>query len=467
MKKWTAPSCKKCNEKLGAVETDIFNRLAICLDENDIAASGVSQKFIDNISVDTAKNPKELGSRLKLLIETAKNYVPYPYEEGNPHVLKNGTPKEGIRGRLMIRIPNDKLYIVSEKIIRGLEFHLRSRLIEQDRKLQIIIPHAHQSEEEKLTKKWQSLIAPIEQNSQRGPGFNIKYGINPIDNDWVIYNVIIWNHLEIWAIIHPQDNILKGNKENLVTAYEYLDNAIKLYNEKNYSEALKLVNLSISFDPNNFSVYTTKAHILYAAQKPGDALDAVDMALKINPNNFKIIKNKVALLMELEKYHEAITTADQAITLNQLDYYIWHMKGASYYYLGEYENSITAFNEALRRKPDFFLSAKKKIWALIAINKFKEATKLFEMSHFPKNEYNDLLNGVGYAYLHLNRYTEAGEYLNRAKLANGGNSQIYYNLYRLNLKLKKYLKSGIFYVKFRIHLLLNLLRYRKNGQKSK
>lgn len=204
MEKWTAPSCLSCNEKLGSAEADIFNRLAICSDENDLAASGINKKCLDKMFVMTAKDPRELGSRSKFLIDTIKEFVPYRYEEGNQQTLKGCTPKEGVRGTLMIRIPLDELYTVAEKIIRGLEFHLRGRLIEKDKKIEIIIPCEHNKKEIELTGKWQSLISPIKQNIQRGPGFIVEYGVNLKNSDWVIYHVTIWNQVEIWAMVHPQ-----------------------------------------------------------------------------------------------------------------------------------------------------------------------------------------------------------------------------------------------------------------------
>lgn len=210
LEKWTVPSCAECNRELGKAEEKLFNRLSICLDENDIASLGLSKRKL----LYKPKDKRSAGRQIKFLMDILKNFVPYLYDESNNKVLKRGTPKEGIRTRRMIRIPSKELYLVSEKIIKGLEFKLRNRLIDKDRKIEIIIPHANNKKESELVDKWEELIFSAEKNVHRGHGFVVKYGVNSSDEDWVIYNVLIWNYLEIWAMLHPKDNKIKKHYDN-------------------------------------------------------------------------------------------------------------------------------------------------------------------------------------------------------------------------------------------------------------
>ncbi|MFA5022462.1 MAG: tetratricopeptide repeat protein [Patescibacteria group bacterium] len=448
VEKWTVPSCEPCNNKLSSAEEELFNRLAICVDENDLAASGVSKKFISRISL-TSKNQRQLGRQIKLLMDTAKAFIPYLYEEGNQYVLKGGTPKDGVRTRRMIRIPGDKLQIVSEKIIRGLEFRLRDRLIEDDRKIEIIVPHEHRKKELELINNWNKLILPIEENAHRGYGFIVRYGVNPSDSDWIVYNIKIWGHLEIWAMIHPKDNKVKKLQENLGQSNKYLNKALKLYQKKRFNEALKFVNFSIVCNQNNFTAYNTKSYILNELKRYSEALDVINNGIKLNPNNFLMISNKVSTLGLLEKYDEALTITEQALLLKPDDNYIWHKKGVSLYHLGRYAESIDAFNTSLRIKPDFTLSIEKKISALVLSGRLKEAVELFKSSSLPKEDYNLLLNNIGYAFLQLGEYGEASRYLDEAKLIYKNQKEIYYNLYKLNFRLNNFGKSLLYFLKFK------------------
>ena len=137
LEKWTAPSCDKCNKNLAEAEEMVFNRLIFSINEKELGALGLNTKITSLLS--NTNDARKMGRQTKLLMDTIKSFTSFPYSENNENVLKNFTPSDGSRSKLMIRIPTDKLYTVAEKIIRGLEFKLRNKLIESNRKIDIII----------------------------------------------------------------------------------------------------------------------------------------------------------------------------------------------------------------------------------------------------------------------------------------------------------------------------------------
>ena len=44
IEKWVAPACFACNNKLGKIEEESYKKLALSVNKDDIAASGVSEK---------------------------------------------------------------------------------------------------------------------------------------------------------------------------------------------------------------------------------------------------------------------------------------------------------------------------------------------------------------------------------------------------------------------------------------
>ncbi len=201
IEKWTVPACVSCNNKFSQMEEELLDRFSMCIDESSVAFYGVGKKMQSLKKREVVSN----SNKIRFILDTIKNYIPYPYEEGNKNVLKGGTPKEGVRGRLMIRIPTEKLFTVGEKILKGLEFKLRDKLIESDRKVCIIFPHENNVEEMKLINKWENdLLLPQEIKVRRGPGFVVRLGVNRTNSDWVVYSVRIWGELEMWALIYPK-----------------------------------------------------------------------------------------------------------------------------------------------------------------------------------------------------------------------------------------------------------------------
>lgn len=444
LEKWTAPACERCNSKLGKVEEALFDKLSICFDENDIASSGLYMKKL----LHKPEDERSAGRQAKFLMDILKSSVPYLYDDNIDNVLKRGTPKEGVRTRNMIRIPGKELYLVSKKIIKGLEFKLRNRLVSEDIKIEIIIPHANNEKELKLINKWEELISPIEENTHRGYGFVVNYGVNPSDEDWIIYNVLVWNHLEFWAMLYPKDNKIKETGGNINESMRHLKQAVDLYNQNNLDEALICVDSAINLNKDNFSAYKTKADIFYKFKKNKEALEALDVALQIKPNSFRTLTDKVSLLGLLSRYDEANIAADQALKLKFDDYYIWHKKGISLYCLGKYSESIDAFNECLKINPYFSQSIKNKISALILAGRYRDAVDLFKTNNLSEDEYNLLLNNIGYALLRLGEYCEANEYLEKAENLDKTHKEVYYNLYKTSFHLKHFLKFLEYFLKF-------------------
>ena len=464
--KWTVPSCEKCNKKLGKAEEELFNRLAICLDRNDLPASGLSEKFLNNLSP-FQKDERKVGRAKKLLLETVKNFISYPYEDDNESVLEGGTPKDGVRSRLMIRIPTDKLLLVGEKIIRGLEFKIRNRLIENDRDLYVVAVKANNKKILELVNNWEKLLVATEKNVCRGPGFIMRYGINPVDDNWILYNVKIWNHLNIWAMIYPKDKKTNKAPADFVRSKEYFNESIRLFNQKRFEDSLKAINISIDLNPNDFSAQHTRSSILLKLNKYESALEAINKAIELNPDNLQSLSDKVAILYFLEKYEESTALANEALKLNPNDYVLWHRKEIALYHSQKFEESIKAFDESLRITPYFSIALGKKISALILIGKLEDAVKLFEESDLSEIDYEKSLNNIGFAYLELERFSGAEKYLNEARIKDKKEKSVYYNLYRLNLKTKHYKFFLLFFLKFKFLMyrekIVNLINWVKSN----
>ena len=198
---WTVPSCKECNHGLKMIEEVLFLRWAGGADPNDqLAAKGIEQRAEDQINFMKAKNTRVAEIRARALFRLMKDF-----KKHDPKItLKGLGPKAGVRGEMAFRSSGKATHRFAEKIIRGLEFKFRSRLVGKDTIIQTYFVHLDEEKMEPYYKQWQQLIATNKFKADLGPGFMVEYGINPDPeyNDQVIYNVKIWGHIEFWGWVY-------------------------------------------------------------------------------------------------------------------------------------------------------------------------------------------------------------------------------------------------------------------------
>lgn len=202
-KKWSAPSCSECNRKLGAIEQDLLIRFALCIREDNPAGAGLFQMAMRAMNPGIARNERDAAARKRLLLRMVGDMAPCP---GHPHGLltraghlHDHEPGGGVK----VRIPIKSIYAVGDKMARGLEFVMRSRWVETDRKIGVLTPEGGENEINALIDKWNELITPVKRVRAIGPGLKLTYGVDPSDDDIVIYHLTLWDHWDIWCSIFP------------------------------------------------------------------------------------------------------------------------------------------------------------------------------------------------------------------------------------------------------------------------
>jgi len=199
LSRWTVPCCNICNLKYQMIEDDLFVRWGIGINPEDYSVEGISEKALNNISLESVNDEKRFRRKLKAIESIIHDFRMYDPQNPQMKTLKGMTPLPGIRSHLAIRLPRENLYGFSEKVIKGLEYKLRKKLVTKNRKIITYYVHEKDEEMEKHYSIWKQLIATNEHNINLGPAFMVKYGIDPRNEDTAIYNVKIWNHIEFWS----------------------------------------------------------------------------------------------------------------------------------------------------------------------------------------------------------------------------------------------------------------------------
>lgn len=189
----TVPSCKSCNNKLGAIEEVLFVKLALCTNPAKAEASGIHKKL--------RKSFEKKKSLIKEIVESATPYKPgagyFPGLGPNPHF-----PLEKQRTILM---PETELLAVTKKIVRGLENYYNERYIEKPYKLEI--HYVKEGADLLDIEHYFKIQLPI----TYGPGFIVERAAASDDPKSVMYRITIWGTFKYYATIMPYQN-KKGSK---------------------------------------------------------------------------------------------------------------------------------------------------------------------------------------------------------------------------------------------------------------
>jgi len=205
MEKWVVPSCPSCNNKLGEIESELYKKFALCMNSSDIASSGISEKVIRQYFSLPEEDNRTKGRKLANLKKLFKNVKWFDNDKLPNNIAKNfGNIAPNSKKSILINIPPELLNPFCEKIIRGLEFKLMGKLINNDRKIQFL--HLPDSTEF-LSQELAELNNAFRNGPKidRGPGFLIQYTKDIYSQ--MGYHVTIWGRWEIWAAISaPQKN---------------------------------------------------------------------------------------------------------------------------------------------------------------------------------------------------------------------------------------------------------------------
>lgn len=196
IEKWQAPSCKKCNSIHGKNESDLLQRIGLCLSPSEIKSCGIPIKALRAINPAAARNDKDSQHRLQRKLKTIKELI--PTEKIRQEAIFPGFNKteEAILTNLPgVLVPEDGLTMLGEKLVRGLTYILDNMLIESDHVVHVLF--LHPPDDQPLI----DLLNKFGGEYRCGPGIRIRRGITADDPICGVYEVEIWGKLKMYATV--------------------------------------------------------------------------------------------------------------------------------------------------------------------------------------------------------------------------------------------------------------------------
>lgn len=198
VQRWTVPSCRKCNAKFQVAEDELFIRWGICVEPGLEACMGINERAIKQQFFIETKDPRKFGRKLAVFKKITSRMG--QYDPKRTHI--GFAPKLGVRGTLAVITPNKFRSIFSEKLARGTEFKLREKLIPWKKRIGIYYEMADDSMRQQYD-IWNNLLIDG-QTVNLGPGFNVRWAVNPSNPEQSLYRFEIWGHIKFYSLVYPK-----------------------------------------------------------------------------------------------------------------------------------------------------------------------------------------------------------------------------------------------------------------------
>jgi len=138
----------------------------------------------------------------------------------------------------------------------------------------------------------------------------------------------------------------------VMDSINYYNAAVDAASNGSYEEALTLIDISLSYQPEFLLGLVTKAGILTALGEYDAALSILDTAEAVRPGDPSVLSAKASVYVNTGRYDDALEAADLALIKDPDLVEAWILKGTAHGGLGQYQQELKASQEALAREPD-------------------------------------------------------------------------------------------------------------------
>jgi tetratricopeptide (TPR) repeat protein len=193
-----------------------------------------------------------------------------------------------------------------------------------------------------------------------------------------------------------------------------------IYNQGNYTEAIKYFDKVLSIEPSNIDAIFYKGAAIGSSGKASEAIPFIykaimlsDKALTVDPNDVDLLTIKGRSLNRLANYSEAIKYFDKVLAIEPNNEYALANKGLALSQLGESNKAIKYYDKALAINPNFVYALSYKGDALSKLGNYSEAIKYYDKALHISPKYVSILKNKGNIYYKIGNYSEAIKYFDK------------------------------------------------------
>ena len=190
------PTCHKCNSTYGELENELLTQLAICVDPNAAASSGIAARVLRGLDPTQASNERDANARLRKRERLLAGML-----QGDDIPTDGIYPGLGERwGRpsgsgLAFAIPESSFRLLTEKIVRGIAYIENGTFIEPTHRIDFYALHAASARE------FREMITQYGTEYDRGAGIRIVRAVALEDGVSAVMSIEIWKSFTMYASV--------------------------------------------------------------------------------------------------------------------------------------------------------------------------------------------------------------------------------------------------------------------------
>lgn len=198
--KWQVPSCVQCNSELGRIEKEFFVRIALCLDPNDPAFTGMAAKALRSMDPRHGKSPGDRCARARLAEKINSELLigeAIPTQGTYPSLGERwGRPRQA---GIALTIPADFFRRITEKVVRGITYIESKRFIDPPHRVAFFaLDDAGAATMRQVLETYGQVLA-------REPGIVIRRAVTPEDGVSALYEIEFWKQFKTYASVMPDE----------------------------------------------------------------------------------------------------------------------------------------------------------------------------------------------------------------------------------------------------------------------
>lgn len=276
-----------------------------------------------------------------------------------------------------------------------------------------------------------------------------KQRIEHYNEQWEKLN----KNMGLGSILQPANDAEKHEEEkreknDTLTAWDYIRRGNRAVDESQYEEALKAYAQALEKDKDNAMIYFNRGFVYVELEQYDKAIADYSKAIELDPYDASAYNNRGIAYKNLGQYDEAITDYSKAIKFDPNYAVAYNNRGFVYDELEQYSKAIADYSKAIELNPNYVLAYNNRGVTYKNLQQYKKAiedwSKAIELD--PNNA--PAYNNRGAVYDDLGQYEEAfGDYSKAIELdpnythAYNNRGIAYQNLEQLDKAIEDYSKA--------------------------